>query len=127
MARQYATKAELLAAIQAIEDLGMPVDPDFYRQLEKFESGGTQQIPQSTKSKSNLKNPIYETLRQNYKYPPYIMPKEDCDCIETTVDKLLEDGPNAAEPGLLLGKIQCGKTATFEGIIGRLFCYKCCC
>lgn len=121
MARQYATKAELLAAIQAIEDLGLPVDPDFYRQLEKFESGETQQILQSSTSKPNSKNPIYETLRQNYKFPPYIMPKEVCDCIETTVDKLLEDVPNADDPGLLLGKIQCGKTATFEGIIGYSF------
>ena len=34
---------------------------------------------------------------------------------------MLEDGPQAAEPGLLLGKIQYGKTDTFEDIIGLAF------
>lgn len=33
----------------------------------------------------------------------------------------MEDGPQAAEPGLLLGKIQHGKTDTFEDIIGLAF------
>lgn len=34
---------------------------------------------------------------------------------------MLEDGPQAAEPGLLLGNIQCGKTDTFEDIISLSF------
>ena len=34
---------------------------------------------------------------------------------------MLEDGPQAAEPGLLLGKIQYGKTDTFEDITGLAF------
>ena len=33
----------------------------------------------------------------------------------------MEEGPHAEEPGLLLGKIQCGKTDTFENIIGLAF------
>lgn len=38
-----------------------------------------------------------------------------------TVDALLADVENATDPGLLLGKIQCGKTDTFENIIGLAF------
>ena len=34
---------------------------------------------------------------------------------------MLEEGEHADEPGLLLGKIQCGKTDTFEDIIGLSF------
>ncbi|MBQ5816151.1 MAG: hypothetical protein IIW33_01690, partial [Oscillospiraceae bacterium] len=37
------------------------------------------------------------------------------------MDALLEDVENASDPGLLLGKIQCGKTDTFENIIGLAF------
>ena len=43
-------------------------------------------------------------------------------CIETTVDKLLQTNiPNATDPGLLLGKIQCGKTRAFVGVMGLAF------
>ena len=38
-----------------------------------------------------------------------------------TVEQLLANVPNAEEPGLLLGKIQCGKTDTFGNIIGIAF------
>lgn len=41
--------------------------------------------------------------------------------MESTVAQLLEEGEHAEEPGLLLGKIQCGKTDTFEDIIGLAF------
>ena len=43
-------------------------------------------------------------------------------CIEETVDKLLvTDISNASDPGLLLGKIQCGKTRAFVGVMGLAF------
>lgn len=42
-------------------------------------------------------------------------------CIESTVNRLLEDGEEAKKPGLLLGKIQCGKTRAFVGVIGLAF------
>lgn len=63
--------------------------------------------------------PIWDTLRR--KYPFGTMPKEKQDCVESTVAQLLETGEHADEPGLLLGKIQCGKTDTFEDIIGLAF------
>lgn len=43
------------------------------------------------------------------------------ECIESTVEQLLEDGEKAKKPGLLLGKIQCGKTRAFVGVIGLAF------
>lgn len=33
----------------------------------------------------------------------------------------MSEAPDATDPGLLLGKIQCGKTDTFETIIGLAF------
>ncbi|MBQ3656907.1 MAG: hypothetical protein II956_08710 [Bacteroidales bacterium] len=61
---------------------------------------------------------FYNTLREKSVFP---YSKELCDCIENTVKSLLSNKPNAIEPVLLLGKIQCGKTNTFENIIGLCF------
>lgn len=68
---------------------------------------------------SNSDTPIYDTLVAHYPYGK--MPEEKIKCIKDTVSQLLEDGEHAEEPGLLLGKIQCGKTDTFEDIIGLAF------
>ena len=65
--------------------------------------------------------PMYDTMKQVAKFP---LTKEKTDCIEKTVEKLLDDSLDAtmaATPGLLLGNIQCGKTDTFENIIGLAF------
>lgn len=62
--------------------------------------------------------PIYNTLKAHSKFP---VTKEKEECVEGTVNDLLADVPNANDPGLLLGKIQCGKTDTFENIIGLAF------
>ena len=61
---------------------------------------------------------IYDTLRR---FPKYPYTQEMTDCIENTVDALLSERPNAKEPVLLLGKIQCGKTNTFENIMALAF------
>ena len=46
---------------------------------------------------------------------------ELCSCIESTVQKLLNNVTSNKKPGMLLGKIQSGKTKTFLGIIGLAF------
>ena len=45
------------------------------------------------------------------------------DCIEDTVQKLMNPTSNFSpkDPGLLLGKIQSGKTRAFVGILGLMF------
>ena len=79
------------------------------------------QAEQSDCKVVNSSTPIFDTLKANYPYNNHVMPEEVEDCITETVDKLIEDGPGAEEPGLLLGRIQCGKTSTFEGIVGLAF------
>lgn len=43
------------------------------------------------------------------------------ECIEKTVDELTKNRTNFNDPGMLLGKIQSGKTRTFIGIIALAF------
>jgi len=43
------------------------------------------------------------------------------ECVENTVDQLTQNGTNFNNPGMLLGKIQSGKTRTFIGIIALSF------
>ena len=59
--------------------------------------------------------PIYDELQANAKYP---LTADKRKCIEDTVKQLLDNGPHAEDPGLLLGYVQGGKTDTFEHIIG---------
>jgi hypothetical protein len=58
-------------------------------------------------------------------YPNFIQTKsysqELQDCIETTVNYLLNRQTNVNNPGMLLGKIQSGKTRTFIGIAALAF------
>lgn len=70
--------------------------------------------------KATLCQGVFDQLKAEYPYGDK-MPEEVEKCITETVDKLIEDGPGTEEPGLLLGRIQCGKTSTFEGIIGLAF------
>ena len=60
---------------------------------------------------------IYEHLARIVPYS-----QELKNCIEDTVKKLLITNiSNATDPGLLLGKIQCGKTRAFVGVMGLAF------
>ncbi|MBA1365423.1 Z1 domain-containing protein [Burkholderia gladioli] len=43
------------------------------------------------------------------------------DCIETVINRLEEGETSEANPGMLLGKIQSGKTRAFLGVIARAF------
>ena len=54
------------------------------------------------------------SAQQNYN-------KEMCDCVETVVDRLLSTETTDDRPGLLLGKIQSGKTRAFMGSIALAF------
>ncbi len=110
----YKTKAECLKAIETLKVIGMEPLPWMLQQLAAFEAKEAES--------ANIKNsetPIWDTLKAHYPYGT--MPQEKIDCVESTVEKLLEEGEDAEAPGLLLGKIQCGKTDTFEDIIGLSF------
>ena len=88
---QYKTLAECEAVIQTFEAVGQPIPDWVMEQRNRFVYGTT--------AKS-----IYMALRHNSKFP---YSDELVKCINDTVDNLLVDKPNAKEPGLLLGKIQC--------------------
>ena len=111
---QYKTLAECEAAIKTLESVGMPVPQWILSQRAKLMNAAC-----ASPVVQDSETPIYDTLVANYPYGE--MPQEKIKCIEDTVNQLLEDGPHAEEPGLLLGKIQCGKTDTFEDIIGLAF------
>jgi len=110
----YSTKEECLKAIATLKAIGMDPLPWMVSQLKAFEDAETAKAVVK-----NIDTPIWDTLRAHYPYGT--MPQEKIDCVENTVKQLLETGEHAEEPGLLLGKIQCGKTDTFEDIIGLSF------
>lgn len=110
----YSTKEECLKAIETLKAIGMEPRPWMLSQLKAFEDAEIAKVVVK-----NTDTPIWDTLRAHYPYGT--MPQEKIDCVENTVKQLLEEGEHADEPGLLLGKIQCGKTDTFEDIIGLSF------
>ena len=111
---KYKTIEECLAAMKTLEAIGMPIPEWMSRQYEQLKQ--TQKSPVVA---ADSDTPIWDTLKANYPYGE--MPQEKIDCVEKTVSQLWEEESRAEEPGLLLGKIQCGKTDTFEDIIGLAF------
>lgn len=110
----YSTKEECWKAIETLKIIGAEIPSWLQEQFNAFEK------PESAKATvKDTDTPIWDTLKAHYPYGT--MPQEKIDCVENTVKQLLEEGEHADEPGLLLGKIQCGKTDTFEDIIGLSF------
>lgn len=105
----FGSKQECLNAIALCNQLGAEPPASLLSQLKAFEDA------------ENSDTPIWSSLQLHYPYGNGTMPAEKKECVESAVAQLLEDGPHADEPGLLLGKIQCGKTDTFEDIIGLSF------
>lgn len=60
---------------------------------------------------------IFGTMAANN---PFMNKKKE-DVVRDMVDHLLEENENATQPCLLMGKVQCGKTDTFESIIALAF------
>lgn len=112
---KFNTVKECEDAINAILKIGQQPDPDWYAQLAALKASPTP---------SNAGCPIYSHLKSKtdgHGNPWYSTDLQNC--IETTVDKLMNPatGFNRQDPGLLLGKIQSGKTRAFVGIIGLMF------
>lgn len=121
---KYKTVAEVNSAIVEFALAGEAVPQELKDRLEELKAKEAAKPKEGGKKKIEIVDseyPIWDTLRTNYPYPPYVMPEEKYKCITETVDHLLEDGEHAEDPCLLLGKIQCGKTDTFEDIIGYAF------
>ena len=111
----YDNLDKCLGAIQVMEAMNMTSSEEYIdacRQRNAFLA------EQNANTEVDDKEYIFSTLKKNSKFP---VSKEKETCVRETVDALLSDVENAQEPGLLLGKIQCGKTDTFENIIGLAF------
>lgn len=113
---KYKSKEACLQAIETLKAMGLEPPSWALSQLKSFN-----EAEKANKAKVAVPSdtPIWDTLKREYPYGT--MPQEKIDCVESTVKQLLETGEHAEEPGLLLGKIQCGKTDTFEDIIGLSF------
>lgn len=112
MAKIYQTLAEWQAFVKDLKANGISIPEDIANQETR--------LRELEKEKS--KHPIYSKLEDMSKFRPYS--EEFKECVSDTVDQLLVDTndiENAKQPGLLLGKIQCGKTNTFVNIIGYAF------
>lgn len=70
------------------------------------------------RSSVNSNEYIYGTLQARAKIK--VSPELDR-CIRSTVHRLMQNDPRAKDPGLLLGKIQCGKTNAFVNIMALSF------
>lgn len=108
----FKTQKDCEDAIKAILAIGQQPDPDWYSQLAAFKAGTMTTTPIYSRLKLKTDkngNPWYSANLQQ--------------CIEETVDKLMNPakGFSQRDPGLLLGKIQSGKTRAFVGIIGLMF------
>lgn len=111
---KFNTLQECEAAIKMAKIYNHPIPNWLQEQYNAFKV-----VEKAKEVAKDSETPIYSTLVANYPYGT--MPEEKKKCIEDTVSQLLEEGERAEEPGLLLGKIQCGKTDTFEDIIGLAF------
>lgn len=60
---------------------------------------------------------IFGTMKANNKF----MTDEKERVVREMADRLLTEGPDATQPCLLLGKVQCGKTDTFLSVMGLCF------
>lgn len=109
----YENLDQCLFAIKLMESMGLCKSEEYANACKQRDLFLT-----NTSVPINDKEYIFSTLKQNSKFP---VSQEKQNCVVETVDALLSDDDNASDPGLLLGKIQCGKTDTFENIIGLAF------
>lgn len=89
--------------IDMLKSLNAPIPPELLRRHDEL----AQRKP--------LIN-VYPQLMRTIGYTPELHT-----CIETTVQKLMENSNDVERPGLLLGKIQSGKTRGFVGVMARAF------
>lgn len=94
----------------------------FESQLRSF---GQEPTPEMLAEKARLEelaNPnqdeyIFSTMKA---HNPFMTPEKE-ECVRDMTAQLLREGADAAQPCLLLGKVQCGKTDTFLSIMGLCF------
>ena len=82
----------------------MPIPPELYEQKARLEE----------RERIDENEFVFSTMKAHNKF----MSDAKEQCVREMVDQLLVEGPGATDPCLLLGNVQCGKTDTFESIMG---------
>ena len=122
---KFKTSGEVKSAIGVYEELlGQPAPTELTQRLQELkEKEERERIAAEQQAAAEASNepdfvdseqPIYDTLVKHARFKP---DEEKKKCVFDTVNFLLQDGDDAKQPGLLLGRIQCGKTDTFVKIM----------
>lgn len=104
MAQRFESLEKCLEFISQLEAFGMEVPEQVLAEKERLEN-------------INQEEYIFGTMAAHNKF----MTQQKEKVVREMTEQLLIDGPKATQPCLLLGKVQCGKTDTFESIIGLCF------
>lgn len=120
----YKTSAMVEGVITGYKLLGQPIPTELTQRLKELKEkeereriAVEQQMAAGASNEPDFvdsEQPIYDTL---VKYARFKPDEEKKKCVFDTVNFLLQDGDDAKQPGLLLGRIQCGKTDTFVKIM----------
>ncbi len=101
---QFQTLAECLQFIEHLKQYNIPVPPEVLAEKDMLEE----------RERIDENEFIFTTMKAHNRF----MSEEKEQCVRDMVDQLLVEGPDATQPCLLLGNVQCGKTDTFESIMG---------
>lgn len=104
MAQRFESLEKCLEFISQLEAFGMPVPPEVLAEKARLEDINPDEF-------------IFSTMKAHN----HFMTPEKEKVVREMTEQLLIDGPKATQPCLLLGKVQCGKTDTFENIIALCF------
>ena len=122
---KFKSAEQLRGAIQFTEMMGGEVTPAMRERLTELEIEEREHKEEEARKTDSSeedyiasKTPIYDTLVYNAKFKPDTEKKK---CIFDTVNYLMTTEDGAEQPGLLLGRIQCGKTDTFVKIMALAF------
>ena len=107
MEQRFETIEELQDYVDFLEMKGREIPQWVLSEKERLER----------ESAINDEEYIFSTMKANNPF----MTEEKEKVVRDMTDQLLSDGPNATDPCLLLGKVQCGKTDTFLSIMGLCF------
>lgn len=107
---KFASFSDAKEKIAFMESAGIVVEQKFWDWYQEWEE-------EDEKMQSVAQQfPIYTHLKNQIGYSDDLQK-----CIKKTTDELLKDGEGADKPGLLLGKIQSGKTRAFVGVMALCF------
>lgn len=129
---RFTSSEQLRGAMQFTEMMGGEITPAMRKRLAELEQQEARERQEESARQAALQNdspdddyidsetPIYDTLVRNSERK-FKSDEKKTKCIVNSVNYLLSEEEGAEHPGLLLGRIQCGKTDTFVKIMALAF------